>query len=49
MKITQGSGATPGGRLRRLLDGGELIIAPGIFDGITAHLVRRMGSELFFG
>jgi 2-methylisocitrate lyase-like PEP mutase family enzyme len=43
MQVTDGSGATPGGRLRRLLDGGELVIAPGIFDGITAHLVRLMG------
>ncbi len=27
--------------LRALLDRGELIIAPGVFDGITAHLARR--------
>jgi 2-methylisocitrate lyase-like PEP mutase family enzyme len=43
MQATQGSAATPGGRLRQLLDDGELIIAPGIFDGLTAHLVRLMG------
>lgn len=36
-------GTTPGARLRRLLDTGELIVAPGIFDGISAHLVRQMG------
>jgi 2-methylisocitrate lyase-like PEP mutase family enzyme len=35
--------ASPGARLRQLLDGGELIVAPGIFDGLSAHLVRRMG------
>ncbi len=35
--------ASPGARLRRLLGTGELIVAPGIFDGLTAHLVRRMG------
>ena len=34
---------TPGIRLRALLAKGELIIAPGIFDGLSAHLVRRMG------
>lgn len=34
---------TPGTRLRQLLSTGELIIAPGIFDGLSAHLVRRMG------
>jgi 2-methylisocitrate lyase-like PEP mutase family enzyme len=42
-QATHGSTATPGGRLRQLLDDGELIVAPGIFDGITAHLVRLMG------
>jgi 2-methylisocitrate lyase-like PEP mutase family enzyme len=35
--------ASPGARLRQLLDGGELVIAPGIYDGLTAHLVRGMG------
>ena len=38
-----GSSGTPGGRLRALLAEGELIVAPGVFDGIPAHLVRRMG------
>lgn len=36
-------GASPGARLRHLLGTGELIVAPGIFDGVTAHLVRLMG------
>src|SRR3984885_10043608 len=31
-------------KLRALLDGGELLIAPGVFDGITAHLARRTGQ-----
>ncbi|OMC30150.1 isocitrate lyase/PEP mutase family protein [Mycobacterium colombiense] len=30
-------------RLRALLDKRELIVAPGIFDGISAHLTRRTG------
>jgi len=34
---------SPAGRLRRLLEEGELVVAPGIFDGLSAHLVRRMG------
>lgn len=34
---------SPGTRLRALLETGELIVAPGIFDGLSAHLVRRMG------
>jgi 2-methylisocitrate lyase-like PEP mutase family enzyme len=29
--------------LHDLLDGRQLIVAPGVFDGISAHLVRRTG------
>jgi 2-methylisocitrate lyase-like PEP mutase family enzyme len=32
-------------RLRELLDNKQLIIAPGVFDGITAHLARRTGHS----
>ena len=39
----EGAPASPAGRLRRLLENGELVIAPGIFDGLSAHLVRLMG------
>jgi 2-methylisocitrate lyase-like PEP mutase family enzyme len=35
--------ASPVGRLCEQFDAGELIVAPGIFDGLSAHLVRRMG------
>src|SRR6201996_47978 len=47
MTQTQGTAApqTPGARLRALLGTGELIVAPGVFDGISAHLVRRMGFK----
>ena len=31
--------------LRTLLDRGELIVAPGVFDGITAHLARRTNQS----
>ena len=34
---------TPGARLRRLLASGGLIVAPGVFDGLSAHLARRTG------
>jgi len=30
--------------LRALLERGELVVAPGVFDGITAHLVNRTGQ-----
>jgi 2-methylisocitrate lyase-like PEP mutase family enzyme len=36
---------TGGTRLRALLGTGQLIVAPGVFDGISAHLVRRMGFK----
>ena len=36
---------TPAGRLRHLLEGGELVVAPGVFDGVSAHLVRLMGFK----
>jgi len=34
---------SPGARLRRLLADGGLVVAPGVFDGLSAHLVRRAG------
>jgi 2-methylisocitrate lyase-like PEP mutase family enzyme len=34
---------TPRARLRAALAGGELIVAPGVFDGISASLVARLG------
>lgn len=30
-------------RLRQLLDRGQLIVAPGVYDGISAHLAKRTG------
>jgi 2-methylisocitrate lyase-like PEP mutase family enzyme len=37
------SGGRPGTRLRALLAQRQLIVAPGVFDGISAHLVRQLG------
>jgi 2-methylisocitrate lyase-like PEP mutase family enzyme len=34
---------SPGTQLRALLDSGELLVAPGVFDGLSAHLTRRIG------
>ena len=34
---------SPGARLRALLADGGLVMAPGVFDGLPAHLVRRAG------
>ena len=30
-------------RLRELLDSGQLVVAPGVFDGLSASLVARTG------
>jgi 2-methylisocitrate lyase-like PEP mutase family enzyme len=42
MTHSNGTPQTPGTRLRALLNTGQLLIAPGVFDGISAHLVRQM-------
>ena len=34
---------TKASRLRELLDAGELIVAPGVYDGISAALVGKLG------
>ena len=34
---------SPAARLRALLADGGLVVAPGVFDGLPAHLVRRTG------
>ena len=33
-------------RLKHLLDKGDIIVAPGIYDGFSAHLVEKMGFEV---
>jgi 2-methylisocitrate lyase-like PEP mutase family enzyme len=43
MSQPQHSGPTPGSRLRSLLAQDGLITAPGVFDGLSAHLVARTG------
>lgn len=36
------------GRLRALLQGDGIVVAPGVFDGLSAHLVRRAGFEAIY-
>jgi 2-methylisocitrate lyase-like PEP mutase family enzyme len=43
MSQPQSSHSTPGARLRSLLAQDGLITAPGVFDGLSAHLVARTG------
>src|SRR5215467_7382789 len=33
----------PSGRLRALLRGGDVVVAPGVWDGLSARLVARAG------
>jgi 2-methylisocitrate lyase-like PEP mutase family enzyme len=35
-------------RLRGLLDEGRLIVAPGVYDGLSAHLARRTGHSVAY-
>jgi 2-methylisocitrate lyase-like PEP mutase family enzyme len=35
--------STPGARLRQLLAGDGLIVAPGVYDGLTATMAARTG------
>jgi 2-methylisocitrate lyase-like PEP mutase family enzyme len=47
--MTTTTDASPAGRLRGLLAEGVLLRAPGVFDGLSAHLVRRAGfSAAYF-
>ncbi len=36
-------------KLRELLDGGELVVAPGVFDGLSARLVELAGFAAVYG
>ena len=38
----------PAKRFREMLDGGEPIVAPGVFNGLTALLARRAGAEALY-
>lgn len=38
----------PTRRLRQLLDADAIVVAPGVFDGLSAHLVRRAGFDVAY-
>ncbi len=40
--------STPTARLRALLAGDRIIVAPGVFDGLSAHLARRAGFDVAY-
>jgi methylisocitrate lyase len=42
--LTPDPGGAPAARLRELLDGGETLVVPGVFNGLTALLARRAGA-----
>jgi 2-methylisocitrate lyase-like PEP mutase family enzyme len=39
---------TPGGRLRRLLDAGEIVVAPGAFNALIARLIEEAGFPALY-
>jgi hypothetical protein len=43
MPPTSTTAASPRARLRALLASGGLVVAPGMFDGLSASLVARIG------
>ncbi|HSR72413.1 MAG TPA: oxaloacetate decarboxylase [Kiloniellales bacterium] len=46
--MSETSSLSPSRRLRRLLDGREILVAPGVFDGLSAHLARRAGFPVIY-
>src|SRR5215468_594303 len=38
----------PSGRLRALLHGGDVVVAPGVWDGLSARLVARAGFSAVY-
>ncbi len=43
-----GDGERPAARLRRLLARERLLVAPGVFDGLSARLAERSGAEAVY-
>ncbi len=46
--LTADAGEHPAKRLRKLLDAGEAIVAPGVFNGLTALLAKRAGAKALY-
>jgi methylisocitrate lyase len=46
--LTPDPGEHPAKRLRQMLDAGETIVAPGVFNGLTALLARRAGAKALY-
>ena len=46
--LTPDAGEAPATRLRALLEGGETLIVPGVFNGLTALLARRGGAKVLY-
>jgi 2-methylisocitrate lyase-like PEP mutase family enzyme len=44
-KILEETGMTPAARLRALLAGAPIVVAPGAYDGLTARLIAKAGFD----
>ncbi len=46
--LTADAGEHPAKRFREMLDAGETIVAPGVFNGLTALLAKRAGAKALY-
>jgi methylisocitrate lyase len=46
--LTPDPGEHPAKRFRQMLDAGETIVAPGVFNGLTALLAKRAGAKALY-
>jgi methylisocitrate lyase len=46
--LTPAPGEHPAKRFREMLDSGETIVAPGVFNGLTALLAKRAGAKALY-
>ncbi len=46
--LTPDAGEHPAKRFREMLDAGETIVAPGVFNGLTALLAKRAGAKALY-
>ncbi len=46
--LTPDPGEHPAKRFRQMLEAGETIVAPGVFNGLTALLAKRAGAKALY-
>ena len=46
--LTPDPGEHPARRFRQMLEAGQTIVVPGVFNGLTALLAKRAGAEALY-